>query len=238
MVAEAFIKPIEPKPNKKIIVKFKDQNKNNIQTDNLFFDYQNVTKLTKNKIVDNDPNDNKIVNNQVVNNEITINNFKGKIISNFPNYLISKDGQCYSTKTNRIRKIEINESGYCRIKLMNGTSKEGDKFYVHQLVAQAYIPNPNNYDQVNHKDFDKHNNNVDNLEWCNLPMNMQHNADNKPETSRKVIQFDPLDINKIIGTFDSIKEASIVTKINNTSIIHCCSEKYKTAGGYKWKYAN
>ena len=69
-------------------------------------------------------------------------------------------------------------------------------------------------------------------------MNMKHNADNKPENSRKVIQIDLLDENKIIGTFNSIKEASEKTKINNTSIIHCCSGKYKKAGNYKWKYAN
>jgi len=75
------------------------------------------------------------------------------------------------------------------------------------------------------------------LEWCNEVMNMQHNANNKPENSKKVIQLDLLDENKIIGTFNSIKEASIKTKINNTSIIHCCSGKYKKAGGYKWKYA-
>ena len=67
---------------------------------------------------------------------------------------------------------------------------------------------------------------------------MKHNADNKPENSRKVIQLDPLDETKIIGTYNSIKEASEKTKINNTSIIHCCSGKYKKAGNYRWKYTN
>ena len=106
------------------------------------------------------------------------------------------------------------------------------------MIAKLYIPNPNNYEQVNHKDLNKHNNNIENLEWCNASMNMKHNADNKPENSRKVIQFDLLDETKIIGTYNSIKEASEKTQTNNTSIIHCCSGKYKKAGNYKWKYAN
>jgi hypothetical protein len=233
LVAEVFLKPIEPKNNKKIIVKFKDGNKNNVHVDNLEFDYQNII-IKKTNI----KNDNIILNHeQNLNEEITINNFKGKKINNFSNYLISKEGQVYSTKTNKIREIEINENGYCRIRLMDGT-KQGKKFYIHRLVAEAYIPNPNNYNQVNHKDLNKHNNDVNNLEWCSEAMNMQHNADNKPENSKKIFQFDLLDKNKLIGTYNSIKEASEKTNTNKTSIIHCCSGKYKKAGEYIWKYAN
>lgn len=172
---------------------------------------------------------------QNLNQEITIDDFKGKKIANYPNYLISKEGQVYSTKTNKIKLSQKNQNGYCRIELLNENEKK--KFYIHRLVAEAYIPNPNNYNQVNHKDLNKHNNNVNNLEWCSEAMNMQHNADNKPENSRKVIQLDLDDDNKIIRTYNSIKEASEKTDINKTSIIHCCSGKYKKAGEYKWKYA-
>lgn len=245
LVAEAFLKPIEQKDNKKIIVKFKDGNKNNVQVNNLEFDYQNIivkktniTNTTNITNITNIKNENLIQNNeQNLNEEITINAFKGKKINNFPNYLISKEGQVYSTKTNKIREIEINENGYCRIRLMDGT-KQGKKFYIHRLVAEAYIPNPNNYNQVNHKDLNKHNNNLDNLEWCSESMNMQHNSDNKPENCRKIFQFDLSDENKLIGTYNSIKEASEKTNTNKTSIIHCCSGKYKKAGEYIWKYAN
>jgi hypothetical protein len=216
LIANLFLQPIENIENKKIIVKFKDNNKNNINSHNLFFDYQN----DNNNIINN------IIINNIENNEIIIDNFKGKKIPNFPNYLISKNGEIYSIKQNKIREIDNNDNGYCRIRLFNETGKKGKKFYIHQLVAKLYIPNPNNYEQVNHKDLNKHNNNVENLEWCNSSMNMKHNADNKPENSRKVIQIDLLDENKIIGTFNSIKEASEKTKINNTSIIHCCSGKY------------
>jgi hypothetical protein len=244
LVADAFIKPIESKENKKIVVKFKDGDKSNINVDNLSLEYQNM-KIS-NKKQDNDDNPNNIINNnnnqnnndiqENLNNEITINNFKGKKISNYPDYLVSKEGQVYSTKSNKIKIAEINQTGYCRIEILNTIGKK--KFYIHRLVAEAYIPNPNNYDQVNHKDLNKHNNKVENLEWCNGAMNMKHNADNKPDNSRIVNQFDLLDETKIIGTYNSIKEASEKTQINNTSIIHCCSGKYKKAGGYIWKYAN
>ena len=282
LVAEAFLKPIESKENKKTIVKFKDGNKNNVHLNNLEFDYQNITNKkmdqNNNQNIINEPNNNNNINqnnddqnnnnnqnnnnqnnvvnlnnnldnianeqninnnqniNQNINEEITIGNYTGKKINNYQNYLISKQGQVYSTKTNKIKIAETNQNGYCRIELLNDVGKK--KFYIHRLVAEAYIPNPNNYNQVNHKDLNKHNNNLENLEWCSETMNMQHNADNKPENSRKVIQCDPLDETKIIGMYDSIREASEKTNINNTSIIHCCSGKYKKAGNYKWKYAN
>lgn len=64
----------------------------------------------------------------------------------------------------RILKSHIHTKGYEKVSFVrNGTQKI---FYVHRLVAQAFIPNPNNYPQVNHKDENKLNNNVENLEWC------------------------------------------------------------------------
>jgi hypothetical protein len=98
LVAEAFLKPIEQKENKSIIVKFKDGDKNNVHINNLQWEYQNIVIKKTNKKEDNNiPN-----NEQNLNEEITIGNFKGKKINNFPNYLISKEGQVYSTKTNKI----------------------------------------------------------------------------------------------------------------------------------------
>lgn len=166
---------------------------------------------------------------------MTCGDFIGKKIKYNSNYLISKDGKVFSIKSNKLKIIDNNPNGYSRvtIPIENYPSK---KYYVHRLVAETYIPNPNNYSQVNHKDLNKHNNNMDNLEWCSEIMNMKHNAENKPQFSRKIEQYDKS--NKLLNDYSSIKEASDKTGLDMTSIIHCCSGRYKTSGGFIWKYVN
>jgi hypothetical protein len=225
-VAKAFLTPIQEKDNLKIVVSFKDGNKSNTYYKNLEYGYQKISKSTKNDIINRS-------NNNVI-TDITIDDFTGRKINGFENYSVSRDGKIYSSISNKLLELEYAPTGYVKVRLQN--NGETYIFYVHQLVAKTYIPNPNNYDKINHKDFNKHNNTIDNLEWCTDSMNMIHNAVNKPETSKKVKQINK-ETDEVIKVFDSIKEAAISTGSNNTSIIHCCSGKYNTANGYKWTYA-
>ena len=80
-------------------------------------------------------------------------------------YQVSDKGRVWSVRKQKIIKAFENSYGYMEIVL---TAKNGKKKYerIHRLVAIAFIPNPNNYPQVNHKDEDKTNNCVENLEWC------------------------------------------------------------------------
>lgn len=86
-------------------------------------------------------------------------------------YRVSNLGNV-STASGRILKPSTNPKGYAALSLYK--EKKAYSFRVHRLVAIAFIPNPNNYDQVNHKDAKKLNNRVDNLEWCNNLQNIRH----------------------------------------------------------------
>ena len=91
-----------------------------------------------------------------------------KIIEDYPNYSVSNTGIIINTKKNKMMSIYIRK-GYCHVKL--STHNKAAQKKVHRLVAEAFIPNPNNYDCINHKDENPLNNNVENLEWCNHSYN-------------------------------------------------------------------
>ena len=83
-------------------------------------------------------------------------------------YEITRDGQVINKHTNHVLKPQPNAKGYLRVSI----SKK--LVFVHRLVAEKYIPNPNNLPQVNHKDGNKLNNNVENLEWVDNLENRAH----------------------------------------------------------------
>ena len=101
-------------------------------------------------------------------------------------FSITEDGKLWSKRSNRFVKITVLPSGYCthatKIGGRNGTNK---LFKIHRCVAEAYLPNPDNLPVINHKDGNKLNNDVSNLEWCTHSHNTQHAYDNGLLISKK-----------------------------------------------------
>lgn len=128
-----------------------------------------------------------------------------------------------------------NMKGYAQVKLQNKNQRK--LYLVHRLVAEAFIPNPDNLPEVNHIDGNKQNNRVDNLEWCTRKENMIHSVEKHIRTDLKPVDMYSLN-DEFICTFPSLHMASNKTGIIRNNISNCCKGKYgyKTAGGYKWKY--
>lgn len=134
----------------------------------------------------------------------------------------------------KIMILRENERGYLKVQLRkNGKSKT---YYVHRLVAEAFIPNPNNLPEVNHKnEFEKGNNKVDNLEWCSTI----YNANYGTRVERIIQKISKPVICVETGTeYKNGKIASKETGINYKNINACCRgvRHRPTAGGYHWKF--
>lgn len=184
--------------------------------------------------------------------EVEVNSTRWLSLENLPNekwkdikgfeslYQISDYGRVKSLKRhttfNRILNNNINKkNGYCYVSL----SKNGKLYYkrVHRLVAQTFIPNPDNLPQINHKDQNKHNNKSTNLEWCTPKYNCNYGDRNKRMVAtqrKKVIQYD-LNHN-VIKIWDSLSDIKRVLDYSISHISQCCNGYRKTANKYIWKY--
>ena len=175
-------------------------------------------------------------------------------ISNFGNVKSLGNGKSnnYNLCKERILKHDIMH-GHPRISLSkNGKSKH---FFVHRLVAFAFIPNPNNYPIINHKDEIKTNNNVDNLEWCDCKYNSNYGTVRErlsnvmkgkkmsKEAIEKMVNAKSKPIlqltknGEIICKWKSGAEIKRVLGFHPAAISKVCLGKQKTSYGYKWKFA-
>jgi len=148
------------------------------------------------------------------------------------NYLIDENGNVFSKYTNKYLSQRFNNQGYKLVDLFYKNNRK--QSLVHRLVAKTFLDNSQNYPCVNHIDFNKTNNNVNNLEWCSYLHNIKHSKiieKMNNSTKKKVKQIKN---NKIIAIYDSRMEAERKTGINNANISECCNNIRKSAGGFKW----
>ena len=147
-------------------------------------------------------------------------------------YGITSCGKVWSYKSKKFLKPYTDNAGYLYVNLY----KDGKvkKYKVHRLVTEAYIPNPENLPQVNHKDENKANNCLQNLEWCDAKYNNNYGTHyEKVSNSLKIpiLQYD------LDGNF--IREWSSAADVGREvrpNICKCLKGKQKSAYGYIWKY--
>ena len=151
-------------------------------------------------------------------------------------YSISNDGQVRNDKTNKILS-QSTQQDYKHVTLnIDGKAK---RMKVHRLVAQTFLENPENKPYVNHKDGNRSNNNVSNLEWVTPSENTKHAVKTGlfiSGVAKPVNQYS-LD-GMLMMTFPSSAEASRQTGTSQEKITMCCKRQRETANDYQWRYVN
>ena len=150
-------------------------------------------------------------------------------------YQVSNLGRIKSFRDNhynfreKILKLKYHNDGYVYINLCKDHNQK--TFRVHKLVAQAFIPNPKKYNEINHKDENKQNNKAENLEWCDREYNNNYGTKKDRFIDTRGTKVRCINTGKI---YRSTREASRDTGIDNSFISKCCRGKYKTAGKDKY----
>ena len=163
-----------------------------------------------------------------------IKGFEGK-------YMVSNLGRVKSLNYHRTGKEKImkgnaNGDGYLYVTL----SKDGKvkTCRINRLVAQAFLENPNNLPEVNHKDENKYNNCVENLEYCSRSYNVNYGTGIKRSAEKHRKPVYSIDKESgLITYWESIREAGKVLGIDSSHITACCKGKLKSAGGFYWHYS-
>ena len=146
-------------------------------------------------------------------------------------YQVSSKGRVWHVLKQRYIKGRVDKDGY---KIVILYAKNGKRKFekVHRLVAINFIGEPpKGKTQVNHKDENKQNNCVENLEWCNNKYNCNYgNRNKKISTPVYCVELDRI--------FYGSRQAERELGIDHSSIIKCCKGKIETCGGYHWKYTD
>lgn len=161
-------------------------------------------------------------------------------------YLIYEDGRIYSLFSDSFLSPHIATSGYYSINL-SLPDKQKKLFYIHRLLAKEFKPNPLNKKYINHKDGNKLNNNLDNIEWCTPGENNDHAISTglrKPtwlgRTGAKHCRSLPIIQKSLQGVFikewESALQAERELKVSSQNISHVCTGKRNHAGGFIWEF--
>lgn len=158
-----------------------------------------------------------------------------KPIKDFEGYYITEDGRVWSTTSNKYLSPRTDGRGYLAVRLYNDGKAVEQK--IHRLVADAFIPNPYGYTEVNHLDENKQNNNAANLEWCSHKDNCNYGTRTLRQSKKISKRVQQLDLSgKLIKEWDSLSQVSKTLNTSINSIWQCCNGISKQSNGYIWRY--
>lgn len=159
---------------------------------------------------------------------------KGRIRS-LDRVTVFKDGRTRKFFGKILEIKTTNRSGYLTIGLHdNGSQKT---VLVHRLVAEAFVDNPQSYNEVNHIDQDKLNNSAENLEWCTHKENVNHGDEIERGAIKQRRNFKQLDLNgNLIKIWSGFKEMQRETGFQRKSVYDCCVGKRDSYKGFRWEY--
>ena len=173
-----------------------------------------------------------IKENKMENNEVwkDIEGYEG-------HYQVSDYGRVKSVKFGKERILRSRRDGCGYLQVILCKNGEMKTFRIHRIVAQAFILNPNNLPELNHKDEDKTNNSVQNLEWCDRKYNNNFGTINQrraEKLSKPVLQYTKS--GEFVREWKSTHDVQRNLGYAGSSISRCCRGKLKSAYGFVWKY--
>lgn len=156
-----------------------------------------------------------------------------RTVKEYDHYEVNRLGQIRHKVRKRNLILRPNKSGYLYVNF--NIKGHRQNFAVHRIVANAFIPNPNHKPEVNHIDFNKSNNCIENLEWVDSSENKKHTyANKKVNLGKKVEQWTKDGF--YLRTFNTISEAAQFMNCGVAAISNCCNGISKTSMGYVWKF--
>ena len=163
-----------------------------------------------------------------------------KEIKGFNNYKVSNFGRLISIKTNKILKPTDNGRGYLRFSLL-GDDNNKHTVYLHRIIAEAFIPNPDNKPCIDHINTNKQDNRIENIRWVtykentNNELTIERVRNSGKKNKKKICSIDEYG-NKVV--YSSVREAKRKLNILCTAICNCLHGRSKTCNGLRWMYVS
>lgn len=156
-----------------------------------------------------------------------------------PKYEVNENGEVRHRERKQILRGKIDRYGYKVITMSSGDRKKPQSVTAHRLVAMAFIPNPDNLPSVNHKDEDKLNNRVENLEWCDNLYNTRYGTGQQRSRDARKRPVEAVRDGVVVQRYNCVGDAAEALGVSPSSIKDVLRKKrwHKSCRGFEWRFA-